>query len=200
MEKPEQNQSGNMNCGVDHGSLPGCCASLAFPFVPMQEPNPVRYSRMEALQTGTLFPGLDLPFKAAIQANSKLNNTALVELMALDFAIDEINDSLNSIYPTFSELLAENPEAKEYAYFPDRYIRRAVISGAAWNYYVVDEEGLQTSLQYQVDFEKGKFIMQRDMLYNIPKEYQAPLSHGYVIGDRSNDTVGERGIEVDLDF
>jgi hypothetical protein len=55
MEKPEQNQSGNMNCGVDHGSLPGCCASLAFPFVPMQEPNPVRYSRMEALQTGTLF-------------------------------------------------------------------------------------------------------------------------------------------------
>ena len=75
MEKPEQNQSGNMNCGVDHGSLPGCCASLAFPFVPVQEPNPVRYSRMEALQTGTLFPGLDLPFKEAIQAKTKMANT-----------------------------------------------------------------------------------------------------------------------------
>lgn len=136
-----------------------------------------------------------------------MNNTLAGEtltlnemLQHLDFAIDEINDTLNSTYPTFSELLAKEPEAKEYAFFPDRYIRRAVISGAAWNYYVVDEEGLQTSLQYQVDFEKGKFIMQRDMLYNIPAEYQAPETKGYVIGARDNDTLGERGIEVDLDF
>ena len=54
----------------------------------MQSNNPTRYSRTEALQTGTLFPGLDLPFKAAIQARTKLPNTALVELMALDFAVD----------------------------------------------------------------------------------------------------------------
>ena len=73
-----------------NGTLPGACAPLAFPYVPMQENNPVRFSRMEALQTGTLFPGLDLPFKAAIQARTKLANTALVELMALDFAIDEL--------------------------------------------------------------------------------------------------------------
>ena len=53
----------------------------------MQEENPVRYSRMEALQTGTLFPGLDLPFKAAIQAKTKMANTALVELMALDLPL-----------------------------------------------------------------------------------------------------------------
>ena len=43
------------------------------------------------MQTGTLFPGLDLPFKAAIQARTKLPNTALVELMALDFAVTELN-------------------------------------------------------------------------------------------------------------
>ena len=77
-------------CPQNQGSLPGGCGALAFPFVAMQEENPVRYSRMEALQTGTLFPGLDLPFKAAIQARTKLKNTALVELMALDFAIDEL--------------------------------------------------------------------------------------------------------------
>ena len=88
MEKPELNQTGA--CAVGCGSLPGSCAPLAFPYIPMQEKNPVRFSRMEALQTGTLFPGLDLPFKAAIQANSKLSNTALVELMALDFAIHEL--------------------------------------------------------------------------------------------------------------
>jgi spore coat protein JB len=88
MEKPELNQTGA--CAVGCGSLPGPCAPLAFPYIPMQEKNPVRFSRMEALQTGTLFPGLDLPFKKAIQAKNKLENTAMVELMALDFAIDEL--------------------------------------------------------------------------------------------------------------
>ena len=78
------------SCPTQQGSLPGCCGALAFPYIPMQEENPVRYSRMEALQTGTLFPGLDLPFKAAIQAKTKMANTALVELMALDFAVDEL--------------------------------------------------------------------------------------------------------------
>ena len=136
-----------------------------------------------------------------------MNNTLAGETLTLkemlphlDFAIDDINDTLNTIYPTFSELLLKEPETKEYTCFPDRYIRRTVISGAAWNYYVVDEEGLQTAIQYQADFEKGKFIMQRDLLYSIPKEYQAPIARGYVIGDRSNDTVGERGLELDLDF
>ena len=59
------------SCGTGKGSLPGgCCGSLAYPYIPMQEQNPVRFSRMEALQTGTLFPGLNLPFKAAIQART----------------------------------------------------------------------------------------------------------------------------------
>ena len=95
MEKPDTNIPA-ATCGVKEGSLPGGCAPLAFPYVPMQEPNPVRFSRMEALQTGTLFPGLDLPFKAAIQAKTKMANTALVELMALDFAIDELASSSTS--------------------------------------------------------------------------------------------------------
>ena len=82
MEKPEVKPA---VCEVGQGTLPGC-AALAFPYIPMQSNNPTRYSRTEALQTGTLFPGLDLPFKAAIQARTKLPNTALVELMALDFA------------------------------------------------------------------------------------------------------------------
>ena len=87
MEKPEVKPA---VCEVGQGTLPGC-AALAFPYIPMQSNNPTRYSRTEALQTGTLFPGLDLPFKAAIQARTKLPNTALVELMALDFAVTELN-------------------------------------------------------------------------------------------------------------
>ena len=67
MEKPEMNQTGV--CSVGFGSLPGLCAPLAFPYIPMQEKNPVRFSRMEALQTGTLFPGLDLPFMGMVNKN-----------------------------------------------------------------------------------------------------------------------------------
>ena len=89
MEKPEMNRPA-ASCGTEAGSLPGACAPMVFPYVPVQGNNPVRFSRMEALQTGTLFPGLDLPFKKAMQAKNKLANTALVELMALDFAIDEL--------------------------------------------------------------------------------------------------------------
>ena len=125
----ENNQNSNMPtaCGPDQGSLPGCCASLAFPYIPMQEKNPVRYSRMEALQTGTLFPGLDLPFKAAIQARTKLANTALVELMAIDFAIHELgmylvthaNDQeVLQLYWSYIKLADEGREKYEKLYGP----------------------------------------------------------------------------------
>ena len=87
MEKPELKPAA---CETGQGALPAC-AALAFPYIPMQGNNPTRFSRTEALKTGTLFPGLDLPFKAAIQARTQLPNTALVELMALDFAVKELN-------------------------------------------------------------------------------------------------------------
>ena len=87
---PAPSETISTPCGVKRGSLPGKCAPMAFPYVPTQDSNPVRYSRMEALETGTLFPGLNLPFKEAIRRRTQLNNTALVELMALDFAIQEL--------------------------------------------------------------------------------------------------------------
>ena len=127
MEKPDQNQTNPMTCGMEQGSLPGYCASMVFPFVPMQEPNPVRYSRMEALQTGTLFPGLDLPFKAAIQAKTKMANTALVELMALDFAVDELGLYLTThakdqevlqLYWSYVKLAKEGREKYQKLYGP----------------------------------------------------------------------------------
>lgn len=100
MEKPELKPAA---CEAGQGTLPAC-AALAFPYIPMQSTNPARFSRTEALQTGTLFPGLDLPFKAAIQAQTKLPNTALVELMALDFAVKELNLYLDT-HPEDQEAL-----------------------------------------------------------------------------------------------
>lgn len=99
MDKPEQS-----TCGTGSGSLPGSCAPLAFPYIPNQNPNPPRYSNTEALENGTLFPGLNLPFRLAANAKLKIENTALAELMALDFAIDELGLYLTT-HPDDQEVL-----------------------------------------------------------------------------------------------
>lgn len=150
MEKPESNVPAVPSvpavpptgpCGTDMGSLPGNCGALAFPFVAMQGPNPVRFSRMEALQTGTLFPGLDLPFKAAIQARTKMANTALVELMALDFAIDELglylvthaNDQeVLQLYWSYIKLAQEGREKYQKMYGPLLQTDLTPEKGYAW--------------------------------------------------------------------
>ena len=72
------------------GNLPCKDASLAFAYMPMQENNPKRYSNRDALVQGTLFPGLNLPFHAELKSRFPSGNLALSELMALDFAIDEL--------------------------------------------------------------------------------------------------------------
>jgi len=144
MEKPENNQQSAgqaASCGTGKGSLPGRCASLAFPYIPVQDQNPVRYSRLEALQTGTLFPGLDLPFKAAIQARTKMANTALVELMALDFAIDELglylvthaNDKeVLQLYWSYIKLAQEGREKYQKLYGPLLQTDLTPEDGYAW--------------------------------------------------------------------
>lgn len=138
-DKPSQ--GGTSACGAGNGTLPGACAPLAFPYVPRQENNPVRFSRMEALQTGTLFPGLDLPFKAAIQARTKLSNTALVELMALDFAIDELGLYLTThaddqealqLYWSYINLAKEGREKYQKMYGPLLQTDLTPDQGFAW--------------------------------------------------------------------
>ncbi len=139
MEKPNQTTGGS--CGVGAGTLPGKCAPLAFPYIPMQEQNPARFSRAEALQTGTLFPGLDLPFKAAIQAKTQLANTALVELMALDFAVKELNLYLDThaddqevlqLYWSYIKLSKEGREKYQKMYGPLRSTDLTPEDGYAW--------------------------------------------------------------------
>ena len=85
-----QRRSEETGCGGMNGSLPGTCAPMAFPYIPMQDQNPKRYDNREALQRGTLFPGLDLPFHRELKTRFPAANTHLSELMALDFAIDEL--------------------------------------------------------------------------------------------------------------
>ena len=77
-------------CREMDGSLPGVCGNMAFPYIAMQRENAKRYDNREALLQGTLFPGLDLPFRRELRARFPQVNEALLELMALDFAIDEL--------------------------------------------------------------------------------------------------------------
>ena len=77
-------------CPTMEGSLPGKCANMVFPYVPMQCDSPERYDAQEGLAAGTLFPGLNLPFFKAIRSRMNCDNRALCELMALDFAITEL--------------------------------------------------------------------------------------------------------------
>ena len=141
----ENNQNSNppiaCTCGADKGSLPGCCGALAFPYIAMQEKNPVRYSRTEGLQTGTLFPGLDLPFKAAIQARTKLANTALVELMAIDFAIQELalyltthadDQEVLQLYWSYVKLAQEGREKYQKLYGPLNMTDLTPEDGFSW--------------------------------------------------------------------
>ncbi len=97
----EMNKNG---CGAGAGNLPGVCAPMVFPEIARQENDPPRYSQNDAMRAGTLFPGLDLPFHKELRSRFPAENTALSELMALDFAIDELGLYLTT-HPNDSEVL-----------------------------------------------------------------------------------------------
>ena len=76
-------------CGYKSGSLDSC-APLAVPYVPFQCENPPQYGADLALARGTLFPGLDLPWKNLANEANPYANTPLGDLMALSFVLDEL--------------------------------------------------------------------------------------------------------------
>jgi hypothetical protein len=95
----------------------------------------------------------------------------------LDKVIDKINTELDSCFPVFADL----PNyTTEYSYFPDKYIRTVVVPGAAWHYYVMDEEGASAAPQFQMDYREGMFYMLRDYVEQVPVEYQNTIEQGMV--------------------
>lgn len=95
------------------GSLPKD-APLAMAYVPLQDSAVPSYESIEALSRGTLFPGLDLPLMNIVNDNVKLS--PITELMAIDFAADELELYLDThcedseafaMYQTFLSLKKE---------------------------------------------------------------------------------------------
>lgn len=123
----EKNDTPVSTCPVGSGRLPESPAPLAFPYVPTQCNDPARYSQQDALRAGTLFPGLNLPFHAELETRFPAVNTALSELMALDFAIDELglyltthrdDQEVLALYWSYIKLAREGREKYEQSYGP----------------------------------------------------------------------------------
>ncbi len=120
-------------------------------------------------------------------AGELLTFSAMVSL--LDEVIDDINEKLNSTYPTFTDFTqAAYPDKyPNYDFFPDRYIRKVVIYGTAFKFYINDEEGITTAQQYGYDYNDALFMMQRDFLEQVPEEFQANCSGSVVLPSFQSD-------------
>ena len=134
-----QNAAAASKCDFKKGTLPEC-APLAAAYIPYQEENAKKYDYKEGLNHGTLFPGLDLPFKNMI-ITSNVVNTELAELMALDFALDELgiyldthkNDSESLLlYTTYADMYRAGKEKYEAVYGPLTQIDVNVAKGYTW--------------------------------------------------------------------
>lgn len=86
------------------GNLPGLMAPLAIPYVAFQSDNPPQYNSNEGLNRGTIFPGLDLPWANTVNKTNAAENTLLGDLMALEFAVDDLQLFLDT-HPNDRETL-----------------------------------------------------------------------------------------------
>ena len=82
------------NCPDRCGTMPAC-APLAVPYVPFQQSTPQKYDQNDALSSGTLFPGLNLPFHLKTEG-SALPSDPLTELQALEFVVLELGIYLDT--------------------------------------------------------------------------------------------------------
>ena len=128
-------------CGTNNGSLPGTCAPLVFPYVPMQEKNPATYDKAEALEKGTLFPGLYLPFFREMRSRFRCARPELCELMAMDFALAELGLYLDThqddqeafaLFQKYAALYRQGRAAYEAKYGPLQQTAAAEASSYTW--------------------------------------------------------------------
>ena len=93
-ERCEKNDASDEHNRTWTGLLPAV-APLANPFVPFQRYDPPTYAADKGAVRGTLFPGLDLPYRGMINEGS-LSKTHLQELQSLSFAITELGEYLDT--------------------------------------------------------------------------------------------------------
>ena len=100
-----------------------------------------------------------------------------------DAVIDDINNRLNSTYPSFTSLDIYDLDAETavYDFFPDHYIRSVVALGAAHKFYEMDEEGVVYDTSYEQDYERNLFYMTRDHIDHVPQIFQSDSTGGVLV-------------------
>ena len=104
------------------GRLPAT-APLANPYVPFQMENPPKYEAKQGLSQGTLFPGLNLPFRGSVN-KKEVAEGPMWDLQALGFAVQELALYLDT-HRDDREVLALYREYQQmYAKCKEEYARR----------------------------------------------------------------------------
>ena len=100
-----------------------------------------------------------------------------------DAVIDDINNRLNSTYPSFTSLdfTDLDSETAVYDYFPDQYVRSVVALGAAHKFYEMDEEGVIYDTAYEQEYERNLFYMTRDHIDRVPEIFRSDSTGGVII-------------------
>lgn len=122
---------------VTTGILPSC-GMLAVPYVPVQRNTDGSYQAGKALARGTLFPGLDLPYRCMVNEAGK-DPTPLQELMALGFAVQELGLYLDThgddqearqLFMKYNKLYGEGTAEYERRYGP---LQLTASDGSDWS-------------------------------------------------------------------
>lgn len=130
-------------CGDACGTMPDC-APLAVPYVPFQQTGSKRYCQADALNNGTLFPGLNLPFHLKVDARNVVN-CPLAELQALEFVLVELALYLDThqgdaeAFELFKQYAAMEKECRtkyEAAYGP--LLKSSAANEKSWNAWLRD--------------------------------------------------------------
>lgn len=141
--KPVCPDLGPAVCPDASGSLPEC-APLAVPYVPFQQDAPKRYSQNDALNNGTLFPALNLPFHVKADA-ANVAAGPLGELQALEFVLLELALYLDThkddaeafaLFQQYAALEKAGREKYEAVYGPVTLF--AAANGKSWSSWVND--------------------------------------------------------------
>lgn len=138
-EKTEMMKERPHTRGAELGDLP-CDAPIGMTYTPMQRRNSPRFTAGEALDRGTLWPGLELPWKNNFSVRS-VSNTPLGEVQALDFALVELGMYLDThpddtdaimLFRQYAKAYEEKKAAYEEAYGPLKMSSAG--KGDRWNW------------------------------------------------------------------
>lgn len=130
-------------CADTCGTMPEC-APLAVPYVPFQQTGSKRYSQQDALNNGTLFPSLNLPFHLKVDAANAVNGP-LNELQALEFVLVELGLYLDThkgdaeafeLYRQYAAMEQQAREKYESMYGP--ITQTATANSKTWDAWLSD--------------------------------------------------------------